>query len=219
MRLFVIRHGQGLNNIGKADIPDCVLSSLGERQVRRIPAFFRKMRVDRIFCSPLMRTIQTATPLAEAKDLPIVLVPEMAEHFNGSRPHYGTYAWESCGSITAKHPRTQFIDRHDPQLAWWPKWPESLKQVDRRVLRFFRQDLKPLLATGKNIVVVGHGASTASLKRLVCPKGVYPAIPGPGDTNAVIYEYHLNAQGRCVEYGMHTKHIQDCLSPKKIKKK
>jgi len=219
MRLFVIRHGQGLNNIGLADAPNCALTSLGERQARRIPAFFQKVRVDMICCSPMVRTIQTATPLAEAKKLPIVLVPEMSEHFSSSRPQYGTYQWDSCASIMAKYPRAKFVDRHDPQIAWWPKWPESRKQVDRRVRRFFLADLKPLLSTDRSVVVIGHGASTGSLKRLICPNGVYPAIPGPGDTNAIIYEYVLNARRRCVQYGMHTKHIRDCLSPKRVRKK
>lgn len=219
MRLFVIRHGQGLNNIGKAAVPDCELSSLGERQARRIPSLFRKIRVDWIYCSPLARTIRTAGPLAEAKRLPIMLVPELCEHFNGKRPQYGTHAWESCSAITAKHPRTKFVERHDPQLAWWPKWPESPKQVDRRIRRFFHMELKPLLATEQNVVVIGHRASTARLKRLICPRGANPAVPRRGDTNAVIYEYSLNARGRCVGYRMHTKHIRDCLSPKKIKKR
>ncbi len=213
MKLYVIRHGQGLNNVGKALVPNCELTELGQQQAQAIPDFFRDRAVDKIYCSPFTRTIRTAEPLAEGKNRTITLVPELCEHFNGNWPRYGDYSWETSQAIMQQFDSVQFVDRYDPAHNWWPVWPETHEQVDERIRSFYASELRPILDSDASIVVIGHGATTQSLRTLVCPEGIYPDIPG--GTNAVIYEYELNSRGECVYYHMHLEHLADCLSPRK----
>lgn len=72
MRLLLIRHGQTTSNIGHhldTAIPGADLSELGRAQAAAIPAALAEERIDLIVVSDLVRTQQTAAPLAEARGI------------------------------------------------------------------------------------------------------------------------------------------------------
>lgn len=68
--IFIIRHGQtALNRAdvlqGRSDQP---LNEIGERQAREVGEWLRRRGIvfDRVYCSPLIRAVQTAKLIAEA---------------------------------------------------------------------------------------------------------------------------------------------------------
>jgi 2,3-bisphosphoglycerate-dependent phosphoglycerate mutase len=90
MRFVLIRHGQSTNNalwdesgddIGReADSP---LTQLGEAQAKALAAYATHpglpWALTDLYTSPMARTVQTAAPLAEALDLPLMLSQDLFE--------------------------------------------------------------------------------------------------------------------------------------------
>ncbi|TBL79362.1 histidine phosphatase family protein [Paenibacillus thalictri] len=201
MHLYVIRHAQSTKNIGQGGGANCSLSEIGEWQAEQVPSFFKDIPIRSIYCSPLRRVIQTATPLAAEKQLPIILVPEMSEMFLDLWTEYRDYPWANCKQLVSAHPLTRFIDSHDTALPWWPKWPEDKAAVRKRVKSFYDACLAPSLATDDHIVVFGHGQSTADLKQIANPGDTFPVY------NAGIVEFDLQADGQCQSAVVHTGHL------------
>ena len=88
MDLFLIRHGESVNNTltdVSQRVADPALTARGRAQVRRLAEFAaaaghldppergRGPAFDRIYCSPMLRALQTAAPLAEC----LGMVPEV----------------------------------------------------------------------------------------------------------------------------------------------
>lgn len=84
MHLLLIRHGQSENNAFAAQSvetyqqgrkPDPELTELGRRQAQALGKWIGSVspRPTKLYASPMMRTIQTADPVAEALDLPIII--------------------------------------------------------------------------------------------------------------------------------------------------
>lgn len=76
MRLILIRHGQTTSNVAGAldtAVPGADLTDLGREQSAALPHALREESIGAIFVSNLVRTQQTAAPLAAAKRLtPII---------------------------------------------------------------------------------------------------------------------------------------------------
>lgn len=93
MRLLLVRHGEiGTNplKILETTIPGPNLTQLGRQQARSLIQRFKHATVDGIVASTMLRTRQTAEPLATALDLPIQVVPGLEEISSGPRSAGGT---------------------------------------------------------------------------------------------------------------------------------
>jgi broad specificity phosphatase PhoE len=76
MRLLLVRHGQTDSNVAKAldtAAPGADLTELGRAQADALVDALADERIEAIYCSPLVRTQQTAAPIAAARGLPIVV--------------------------------------------------------------------------------------------------------------------------------------------------
>lgn len=88
MRLILVRHGQTHSNVaGALDTaePGADLTDLGRRQAAAVPAALADEQVTAIYASPLVRTQQTAAPLAEARGLPVLVRRGLEEVSAGDR--------------------------------------------------------------------------------------------------------------------------------------
>lgn len=76
VNLYLIRHAESEANKNEifAGVTDYPLSEKGLKQAEDLKnkIFERKIKIDKIFSSPLSRTIQTITPTANALNLPIL---------------------------------------------------------------------------------------------------------------------------------------------------
>ena len=82
MRLLLIRHGQTPANVrGELDTgrPGPSLTALGRAQAASVPAALADEPIDAVFASTLVRTQQTAAPLARARGLEIGILDGVHE--------------------------------------------------------------------------------------------------------------------------------------------
>lgn len=134
MRLLLIRHGQTPANVrGELDTaaPGPGLTERGHAQARNIPRALLDERVDAIFASTLVRTQQTAAPLARALELPVTVLPgvheieagdvEMATDHESYRRYLGTcMAWglgERDRMMPGAHDGHHFFERFTASIS------------------------------------------------------------------------------------------------------
>ena len=82
--LYFIRHGQTQHNVdgvltGRLDIP---LNENGLKQVEKEAIESKKINIDIIFCSPLLRTKQTCEAINKYHNSPVIITEEIIEHIN-----------------------------------------------------------------------------------------------------------------------------------------
>ena len=71
MELYLIRHGQSTNNEGKHPrVADPPLTEIGVEQARWAGESLKDEGITRLYCSPMLRTLQTAQIISDIIDLP-----------------------------------------------------------------------------------------------------------------------------------------------------
>ena len=93
MELYLIRHGQSTNNEGKRPrVADPPLTDIGVEQARWVGESLKDEGITRLYCSPMLRTLQTAQIIGDIIDLPLHI-------FVGLHEWGGI--WEARGDGTA----------------------------------------------------------------------------------------------------------------------
>lgn len=205
VKLYIIRHAQSLLNIGKGKTPNCGLSDFGKEQAKRVGDFFRDKEISKIYCSPFRRVIETATPLAIAKEQPVYLVPEICEFYHDQSFDYRDFSWQMLEEILNDFP----IARYEGELLsaqWWPTWPEEQEDVRLRVRNFFEETVKSHMERGESIAIFGHGATTGELKALVDVETINPC------PNGCVFAYDLDERGQLKKSEVHLKHLGEYTS-------
>jgi probable phosphoglycerate mutase len=134
MRVLLVRHGQTPSNVaGLLDTaePGPGLTDLGRRQAEAVPGALVDRGVDAVVVSSLVRTAQTAAPLARRRELSPLVVPgfreveagalEMAADHGSHRTYLETvFAW-SRGDLGRRMPGASdgaaFLARFDEAMA------------------------------------------------------------------------------------------------------
>jgi len=187
-RLILLRHGQSAWNkknlfTGWIDIP---LSQEGIAEALHAGETIKKMAVDMIFCSTLVRGIMTAMlamSVHESGKVPYVLHPgegRMEEWGKCHSPQTDAEliptlcAWElnerMYGTLQGMNKQEMRATYGDEQVQIWrrsfdvePPQGESLKMTAERTLPFFCEKILPHLKDGKNILISAHGNSLRSI--------------------------------------------------------
>ena len=155
--VWIARHGNRLDfvnpewfNTAKRRY-DPPLSEDGWVQAKELANRLKGERIEHIFSSPFLRTIQTAYCVAQTLNLPIKLEAGLSEWFN---PDWMSEAPEI-------HPE-EFLAQQYPSIDWnyqslvIPQYPENETTVNQRTAITAR---KLVAAFSKNILLIGHGAS------------------------------------------------------------
>ena len=87
MELILIRHGLPLRVELDSGRADPALSELGQRQAHQVIDCLARERIDAIYTSPMRRAMETAQPLAEARELEATVCDNIAEYDSGAS-HY-----------------------------------------------------------------------------------------------------------------------------------
>ena len=130
MRLILIRHGRTASNVGfllDTQAPGADLDELGRQQAEALVERLDGQPIDAIFASNLVRTQQTAAPVAAALGLTVQVIPGLREVPAGEdemSPDATRYigsmiAWGQ-GDLLAKVPggenALEFIERFDAAI-------------------------------------------------------------------------------------------------------
>ena len=97
MILYLIRHGQSANNLlaeqlnegpgqisfetyMKQRVAEPPLTEIGEKQAKRLGTYISDVAITRLYCSPMLRTMQTMQPVADALGCDPSVWLELHEH-------------------------------------------------------------------------------------------------------------------------------------------
>ncbi len=89
MELYLIRHGQSTNNRGDVRIPDPPLTEIGKRQADRAGWALENLGITHLYCSAMLRAVQTAAIVGEHL--------ELAPHIFVGLHEWGRGMWEDRG--------------------------------------------------------------------------------------------------------------------------
>lgn len=131
MRLILVRHGRTASNVGfllDTAEPGADLDETGREQARALVERLSDYPVEAIYASTLVRTQQTASPLAEARGLSPQVLPGLREISAGddelssdAARYIGTLIRWSEGDVAARIPggedAAEFFARFDGAIA------------------------------------------------------------------------------------------------------
>ena len=155
--LYIIRHGKTDWNLkhklqGRTDIP---LNEEGRAMARKAHDEYIHVQTDQCYCSPLIRARETAELLLEGRDIPIIPDDRLSEM--------------AFGIFEGKE--NSFDDKDCPinELFFSPQtyvakegWGESLDELFARTGDFLK-DILPEVESGRDILIVGHGAMNSAI--------------------------------------------------------
>ena len=151
-RIYLIRHGATILSAEDrfAGATDVDLSDEGRRQAEALALRLSDDRITAVYCSPLKRTVETATIIARPQGLTPILRDGLREIDHGR--------WESLrrSDVEAQFPQEYTEWEADPFI-YAPLGGESGLSVMARALPVIREVV--LSHAGENVAVVSHKAT------------------------------------------------------------
>ncbi|MCW5960944.1 MAG: histidine phosphatase family protein [Pyrinomonadaceae bacterium] len=148
-RLYLIRHGQSAGNAegrfgGHSPTP---LSELGKKQAQMTAEHFARENISAIYSSDLSRAVQTAEPLAELLDIPIIKTTAFRER------KIGVLEGLTFDESKEKYPNDYYaLVKRD--IAHVITGGESYRQLLRRTTGALHEILR--IHRGEKIVIFSH---------------------------------------------------------------
>ena len=175
-KLILLRHGQSQWNLenrftGWKNVP---LTEKGETEAKKAGELIKKhnISIDRVFSSVLERANRTAEIAIKKAELNNLLennkiIMTCSEKLN--ERDYGDLVGLNKQETADKFGKDQVhIWRRSYDTP--PPNGESLKDVVERVSPYFKENIKPLIDKGENILIVAHGNS---LRAMMIELGMY----------------------------------------------
>ena len=175
-KLILLRHGQSQWNLenrftGWKNVP---LTEKGEAEAKKAGELIRKhnISIDRVFSSILERANRTAEIAIKKAELNNLLennkiIMTSSEKLN--ERDYGDLVGLNKQETADKFGKDQVhIWRRSYDTP--PPNGESLKDVVERVSPYFKENIKPLIDKGENILIAAHGNS---LRAMMIELGIY----------------------------------------------
>lgn len=169
MHLFLIRHGQSTNNADtslSSRVADPALTATGEHQAQQLADYIsthpEHFGITHLYASPMLRALQTATPLAQALQLPLQVWPDICEYGgiyldDEGSPHGIAQSGLTRPQIMERFPLAELDDTITDE-GWWkmPNGHEPFENVLMRVIRVATA-LKARADTSDRVALVSHG--------------------------------------------------------------
>ena len=175
-KLILLRHGQSQWNLenrftGWKNVP---LTEKGEAEAKKAGELIKKhnISIDRVFSSVLERANRTAEIAIKKAELNNLLennkiIMTCSEKLN--ERDYGDLVGLNKQETADKFGKDQVhIWRRSYDIP--PPNGESLKDVVERVSPYFKENIKPLIDKGENILIAAHGNS---LRAMMIELGMY----------------------------------------------
>ncbi len=168
VEIYIIRHGESINNwFKKANKPsaqfersvDPPLTSLGEAQARRAAEALVGSSIERVYCSPQIRGLQTGVIIGDRLGVPVEARPFLRERAGGHTDYHGLPA----AQIRARFPQVE-LGPDFTEEGWWfrPAEPRDTDATYRRGLEV-AEWLWSLTETYDSVALISHGAFGARM--------------------------------------------------------
>lgn len=161
-RIYLVRHGETLYRgvSGSSEASPYDLTERGVEQLRGLAELFRAVRADRVVASPLARSFDTATILAESSGLPVAVDEDLREIIAGS--YDGKTGHEIFTEVL------QFFT--SPSTTWDTPYVggETYRQLRERGRAFLERAIAD--ASWQTMVAVAHGGINNALLSVVLGK-------------------------------------------------
>ena len=201
MELYIIRHGQSTNNalgtaVGRTQDP--ALTDIGQEQAAAVADHLSNgscpdgvidkregYQINRLYCSAMLRALQTALPIGEALGLQPEVWPTIHEqggiYLDAEDGQRVGHAGLTRQEIVDQFPNTILPDDMT-DAGWWNRDWESVTEAMGRAVAIAND----LLERGKNsqerVAIVSHGLF---INLLI--KALFNQLPAPG-----LYYHHYN---------------------------
>lgn len=133
---------------------DPALSDQGFAQVQQLANRLKQEPIDHLFCSPFLRAIQTAQPIAQLLDLPLKIERGLGEWLN---PDWMT-------EYPQTSPLEELIQKYSIDQPYSsrliPTYPESESAMMQRMANIASQLVTEFSG---NLLLVGHGATVGGI--------------------------------------------------------
>lgn len=155
--LYIMRHGQtDWNFVHKLQgNTNTVLNETGRAMARAAREKYPDLPIDVCYVSPLSRAQETAEIFLEGRHVPIRTDLRLREF------SFGSHEGDQNIFEQPEHPLYPFFK--DPEHYRAQDGAESFEELFARTGAFIEDTLKPELAAGKNVLVVGHGGMNLSI--------------------------------------------------------
>ena len=162
MLVYVIRHTESLSNTREADGLNAGLSDLGRRQSAAVAKRFESIDIQAVYCSPFLRCLETAKPIAAVRGLPIRIRPDLSEHHHLPA---GTEADDGLDSIEVLARENEGVlpcPDYSERFEWVPV-DEPFADLLARMRSFSSYLKNRWTGDSDAVVVVSHGSPIARL--------------------------------------------------------
>lgn len=155
--LYIMRHGKTDWNVrcklqGRTDIP---LNEEGREMAKRASEDSFEIPFDVCYSSPLIRARETAEIFCEDRGIPVIVDERLIEM------SFGSYEGIEKSFEIPNCPINVLFQKPEDYVA--VEGGESFEELYRRTGEFIEKVVKPLLAEGKNVLIVGHGIMNLSI--------------------------------------------------------
>ena len=159
-KLYLIRHGQSTYNLENrfTGWKDVDLTKLGARQAKEAAQILKGHKFDFAFTSNLLRAQKTLEIILDELESNINVIKNEALN----ERDYGDLVGQNKGEAALKFGEEQ-VQIWRRSFDTPPPNGESLKMTLDRTLPYFNNEIRPLLSTGKNIILSAHGNSIRSI--------------------------------------------------------
>jgi len=156
--LYIMRHGRTDWNVrhklqGRTDIP---LNEEGRRMAEKARKEYRDVPLDICYSSPLVRARETAEIVLRGRGIPILTDDRLREmSFGDYEGTENSFSIPECPiNVVFQKPEayTQSVGG-----------AETFDELFARTGEFLKEVIDPLMARGKNVLIVGHGAMNLSI--------------------------------------------------------
>jgi len=179
---YIIRHGQttaNAQNLKQGTINTAIthLNAVGEQQAQTLHAAFDISFADRLFCSPLARTQETAAILNHGRDLPIKTDARLLEI------SYGQWDGQKNDQLKATYPQyfDQALQDVLPTYVEVATQGETFEQVIDRANDFLKTTAEQFPT--EKIIVVTHGFTVKAMALAVLQPKDLMSFPEPENTS------------------------------------
>ena len=210
--VYLIRHAQCTGNVenkltGKGDYD---LAEEGKMQVQLLTNYLKNIKFDKVYSSPLKRTIKTIAPIAKLENINIQLSQELEEMDFGI---YDGFTWEQVDKLDNK-----IMHNSKKEIMGIPK-QETTKQVQKRMKKIMKRIVKE--NPNKTILVCSHGIAIEAFLREIAkvPFNVESKKFSQGNTSVNIISYDEKKKKFYIKDLCETKHLQQTQPKKSIIKK